>query len=113
MRLLLATLLLTVLAACAPAAEPTFQRDGEDVRITVRANETLYDTTLSIVNAETNDERCTTLSDTDLACALGTIPEGENTSVLATSPGNLSCIAFAFLEPDAVGSYRPYPCSTD
>lgn len=108
--LALATLAL-VLAACAPAAVPTFDQAGETVQIDVVANQALYGATLSVVNASTDDPRCVQLGDTDLGCSLGDLPEGATTTVTVTSPGDLSCVLFAFGEPGVTTSYRPYACT--
>lgn len=113
LQLLLLPALLLLLAACAPAAVPTFDRAGETVQIDVVANQALYGATLSVVNAETADERCVQLGETDLGCNLGDLPEGTSTTVTVTSPGDLSCIVFAFLEPGNTTTYRPFPCTTD
>lgn len=109
---LLALVLALVLAACAPAAVPTFDRAGETVQIDVVANQALYGATLSVVNASTTDERCVQLGETDLGCSLGDLPADSTTAVTVTSPGDLSCIVFAFLEPGNTTTYRPFPCTT-
>lgn len=109
----LALLFVLILGACAPAAVPTFDRNDGSVRVTVEANATLYDTTLSMINARTNDERCTVLGESDIACILGTIPEGRETYVQAETDGGFSCIAYAYLDPGALTSYRPYPCKAE
>jgi len=106
----LAILLLVVLAACAPVAEPTFTRDGDAVTISVQANEALYGVTLSVINATTDDERCITLGGTDLGCQLGDLPAGTTATVEVESTGQMSCVAFGYLEPGQATSYRPWPC---
>ena len=104
---------LAVLVACAPAAVPTFDRAGEPVQIDVVANDALYGATLSVVNASTEDERCVQLGGTDLGCDLGDLPADSTTTIDVTSPGDLSCVVFAYLEPGNLATYRPYPCRTD
>lgn len=111
-RLLVLAALALALAACAPAAVPTFDRAGETVQIDVVANQALYGATLSVVNAETTDERCVQLGETDLGCNLGDLPEGTSTTVTVTSEGSLSCVLFGFTEPGVTTSYKPYPCTT-
>lgn len=106
----LALLLLVALVACTPAAEPVFDRDGGDVLIEVVAHQTLYGATLSVVNASTDDDRCIQLGGTDLGCTLGDIPEGTTATVETQSPGSLSCVLFAYLEPGNAVTYRPFPC---
>jgi len=103
--------LVLVLAACAPAAVPTFERDGETVTVTITANEPLFDVTVSILGASTDDERCIALGEADLGCVLGNIPAGAETYVIVTSePDAFSCVAFAYLEPANLTTYRPFPC---
>ena len=104
---------LLVVVACAPAAIPTFDRTGETVQINVVANDALYGATLSIVNASTDDERCVQLGDTDLGCDLGDLAVDSTTTIDVTSPGDLSCVVFAYLEPGNLATYRPFPCRTD
>lgn len=111
--LILLSALALLLAACAPAAVPTVQRDGETVTIRVEANKALYGATVSIVNAETSDERCVQLGGTDLGCSLGDLPAGTQTVVTVVPTADVSCIVFAFTELGAVGSYRPFPCLTN
>jgi len=116
MRILQAFLTVTFLAAlvaCAPAAVPTFDRAGETVQIDVVANDALYGATLSVVNAATEDARCVQLGGTDLGCDLGDLAADSTTTIDVTSPGDLSCVVFAYLEPGNLATYRPFPCRTD
>lgn len=102
--------LVVAVAACAPAASPSYERLNGDVRVTVRANDTLYDATLSLVNAESDDERCFEINETDAACVLGTIPEGQETYVLAERNAEFSCVVYAYTAMGDLTSYRPYRC---
>lgn len=107
--------LLLVVAACAPALEPTPERDGETVTITLAPEQTLYSVTLSVLDATTTDERCVVINVTDVGCVLGTLEAGTTTTVTVTGdPGTVYCSAFGFTDPDlGVGSYRLYPCKGD
>jgi len=110
---LLAVLVVVVLAACAPAAVPTFDRTGDAVQIDVVVNDALYGATLSVVNAATEDARCVQLGGTDLGCDLGDLAADSTTTINVTSEGSMSCIVFGYLEPGALSTYRPYACQTD
>ncbi|MFA5552078.1 MAG: hypothetical protein WDA03_10755 [Trueperaceae bacterium] len=114
MKKLLSSLLLLVLlaAACVPVLEPTPERDGAEVIITLEPEQTLYSVTLSVLNAQSVDERCVVINTTDVGCVLGTLEAGTTTTVVVTGdPGTVYCSAFGFTDPDlGVGSYRLWPC---
>lgn len=113
-RFLLPLTLLIVMGACAPATSPTFDRDGENVTVNVPANQDLYNTTLHVKPASTEDKRCFDKEGPHVSCSLGDIPEGETVQVRMVSPSDpedLSCLVGAFLEPGPIASYRPFPCT--
>lgn len=114
MKKLLTSLLLLALiaAACVPALELTPERDGAEVVITLEPEQTLYSVTLSVLNAQSVDDRCVVINTTDVGCVLGTLEAGTTTTVVVTGdPGTVYCSAFGFTDPDlGVGSYRLWPC---
>ncbi len=112
-RLLTSLLLLALMAAaCVPVLEPTPEREGTEVVITLEPEQTLYSVTLSVLNAQSVDARCVVINTTDVGCVLGTLEAGTTTTVVVTGdPGAVYCSAFGFTDPDlGVGSYRLYPC---
>ena len=108
----LAIAALLLVAACAPVATSTLSRSGTEITVQVATTVPLYDVTLSIINAETGDERCTSL-DGDAACVLGSMLANEVTTIRAHSDGDASCVAFGFTRPTDLTSYRSWPCTID
>lgn len=106
-------LLILLLVACTPRVQPTAEREGDQVVITVTADQALYAATLQVFNATTEDTRCGVLNVVDLGCTLGDIPAGDTvTVVVAGEVGQVHCIVFGFADPDlGINSYRPYRCN--
>lgn len=107
-------LLLAILTACiAPAVEPTAERVGATVVITLEPTVSLYSVTLSVLNATSSDERCVVINEIDVGCVLGDLPEGSSTTVTVFgSEGAVQCSAFGFTDPNlAISTYRAYPCN--
>lgn len=111
-RSLLFIALAVLLAACVPALEPTPERDGDNVVITLAPTQDVYSVTLHVLNATTDDVRCVVIAETDVGCALGDLPADTETVVVVTGDiGQVRCSAFGFTDPSlAVGTYRPFPC---
>ena len=105
----LAIAALLLVAACAPVATSTLSRSGTEITVQVATTVPLYDVTLSIINAETGDERCTSL-DGGVACVLGSMLADEVATVRAHSDADASCVAFAFTRPTDLTSYTPIVC---
>lgn len=110
-RLLLLVVLLT-LAACAPRAEPVTVRDGEQVIITIAVNQPIYNATMSVLRADSDDARCFEIGvdDRDLACVLGDLSEA--TSVTVTG-NDVTCVVFGHTDVvQTAFNLRPFPCKT-
>lgn len=110
-RLGLFLFLALALAACAPVLEARLSRQADDITVTVSANADAYSVTLSVLDADTSDERCAVIGE-DFGCVLGDIGAGQSVVVTGVASGEVSCVAFGFSDPDlAIRSYRPYRCS--
>lgn len=114
MKRLLAGLLLLTLAACVPSLAPQVERDGELVSVRIAPERDLFDVTLSVKHATTDDARCVVLNVTDLGCVLGDLSAGSETTVrVAGEPGSVSCVLFGYVsERRGATDYRSFPCST-
>lgn len=107
-------ILLAVLTACVvPAMEPTAERVGATVVITLQPTVDLYSVTLSVLNATTSDEKCVVINETDVGCVLGDLPADSSTIVTVFGAvDTVQCSAFGFTDPNlAISSYRAYPCN--
>ena len=111
---LLAIALALGLSACAPSLVASPVRAGETVTITLTATADAYAVTLSVLNAETSDDRCITLATTDLGCVIGDLDAGTVTTVTVTGvPGAVDCRAFHYTRADLnLTSYRTTACRT-
>ena len=101
-----------VFVACVPAVQPVPDRQGQSVIITIEPHQTVYSAVLSVINATTDDERCTVINETDVGCTLGTLEAGVETVVTVQGePGKVHCWITGFTDPDLdIKSYRPYMC---
>ncbi len=99
-------LLALALTACVPALQPSIVGGT----VTLAPTGSVYAVTLHVLDAETDDERCTALGP-DVACVIGDIAAGETATVTVTGQAT-ACSAFGFTDPNqSVRSYRPFPCS--
>lgn len=101
-----------VFVSCVPALQPVPERQGQTVIITIEPHHTVYSAVLSVINATTEDERCTVINETDVGCVLGTLREGEETVVVVQGePGKVHCWITGYTDPELdIRSYRPYMC---
>lgn len=105
----LAVVLLLVLAACAPQVQPSIERDGERVAITISVDSErpLFNATMSVLNATTEDERCHAI-DSDLACILGDL---HGSTVVTVTGTEVKCVVFGYISPVlTLQNYRPFQC---
>lgn len=110
--LVVVTALALCLTACAPTLTAGMERAGGTVVITVTTTAPVFAATLSVLNASTVDERCVTLSTTDLGCVLGDLDVGDTVVIVNGSPGAVRCRVFAYTREDlSITSYRTVPCT--
>lgn len=107
-------LIVLAVAACAPAIDPVTVRENENVHISFTPTATVYAVTVSVLNADTTDQRCAELNEgRDLGCIIGTVPEGTEVTLTVTgAPGEVYCSIFGFINPEMnAASFRTYPCN--
>lgn len=111
MRLLMIfTGLALLLAACAPALAPQIERANGDVLITLTANQPVYSVSVTILDAVTADDRCTSV-DSDSWCLVGDLERGQTITIAATGEFGVACTAAGYLDENrSLGSYRPFAC---
>jgi len=99
-------ILALALAACVPVLQPSITAGT----VTLTPTVSVYAVTLHVLDATTDDTRCTALGP-DVACIIGDIPAGDTAVVVVTGSAT-ACSAFGFTNPNQnVRSYRPFPCS--
>lgn len=110
-KLLLLSILVLALAACAPTMTPEAVRSGGDVTITITVTGTYYDVNLTVLRATTDDERCVAVG-SDLSCSVGdVVPEAPAVVVVTGAPGEVACVASGFTnESRTPTTYRAVPC---
>lgn len=105
--------IVALLAGCLPALAPTIERLNGDVEVVVIANQPVWDVSVTIVGAVTDDPRCTLLSAngySDSWCWIGDVTAGERVIVRAWGE-RASCTAAGYVEDDrAIRAYRPFAC---
>lgn len=111
-RPLIFILLAFLLAACVPGVAPVTERTGEVVTITVAPERALFDVTLSVPHATSDDARCVVLNVTDVGCVLGDLGAGDSTVVVVRGQAS-ACVLFGYVnERRGVTDYRSFPCTS-
>lgn len=110
---LLVLVAVALLAGCLPALAPTIERMNGDVQVVVTANRDVWDASVSIIGAVSDDPRCVIVGVngfTDSWCWVGDLAEGE-TVVIRAVGDRVGCTAAGYIEESLrVGSYRPFAC---